>query len=642
MLADDLRLYNSGATADGEDQRDASLCLGGYRAGTMVQPLAHRLLNAIAGVRILFASGANGEGAGRLEATAASALRWTAPGGTAAGAAVTIANGETKTLYDGTSANKFLIVTRTTAVTLGGFSTVTLEWAERNAIGFDHAQISGTADYRLVVFRNEGAAEITPSVYLEATGLEVAADACDRHGIFRDMSFYGDTTAPTGSLSFSAPSVGSPLSLGAIAPRGSVGLWIKRTPGAAVSLEVLQKIHWTFGAFANVTAGTHALYDAALETYLLYRGEDVAADLDGAAWETFADDPHVTADLAAGHTYHFVTRARNRFGLISQNIAEWTVTVDAEGNQDATPPTDPVEVTLSPAAGGAVRVQAKYFYLPDAADDLDADTWLVYLTSDGGAPDPAVDTPHEVTIPKIDGMAALDYTSDAFTDGATIKALVRTRRTDITPATYDDEGHELTPEIIALVDSVNVDVYSTTADATGPGAVYPDGQCLTYNTDAAWTAVWTGDASNYIEADSEREVMRFVVGGNVVAAIGRARTLYLAGNLQESAFPDNLAVADYVTLSGGAILFAVGTTTKRRVATLDGSGNLRVGAFREISSYPISYGVFSDLIEWHSSDNTLAFSLDFGDTAIALVETESAGIHNGRVQVRRVRENALL
>ncbi len=629
MLADDLRLYNSGATHTGAAQRDASLCLGGYRASTMVQPLAHRMLNAIAGIRIVCAAGANGEGSGLLEATGASALRWTAPSGTVAGAAVTIANGETKTLYDGTSANKFLIVTRTSADSLGGSCAVSLEWSENNAIGFDHAQISGTVDYRLVIFKNEGAEEITPSIYLEATGLEVATDVADRHGIFRDMSFYGDETAPTGSLSFSAPSVGSPLSLGAMPVGSVVGLWLKRTPGASISLEVLQKIHWTFGAFANVTAGTHALYDTALETYLLYRGVDTAADLDGAAWETFVSSPHVTAALAASHTYHFVTRRRNRFGLISQNIAEEIITVDADGDQEAIPPTAPEEISIDAAAAGAVRVQARYFYLPDEADALDADTWLVWLTSDGNDPVPGVDTPHEVAIAKIDGLAVLDYTSDPFTDGATIKTIVRTRRT---------EG---TVEVPVYVDSTNVDVYSTTADTSGPGDVVPDGQFETYNTDADWVTVWTGDASNYVEADTEREVMRFVVGGAVVAAIGRARTLYLKGELSELAFDDNLTVATYLSLSGGSILFAVGTTTKRRVATLDGSGNLRVAAFREIETYPVAYGVFSDSIEWHSADNALAFSLDLSDTAIALVETQSAGIYNGRLQVRRVRENAL-
>jgi len=197
--------------------------------------------------------------------------------------------------------------------------------------------------------------------------------------------------------------------------------------------------------------GDYRIANDALAVYELYRGVDAAPDLGGSPWETFASLPHTTAALDVSHTYRFVLRLRNRYKLVTQNIDEWSVTLDAGGNQVATPPSAPQEITLVPAAAGAVRVRANYYYLEDGSDA--ADTFLIYLRSDGTNPDPSVDTPTTIAMVKADGIAKLNWTSGTFAHGTTIKVIVRSRRTG-------------TPNI----DSTNLDIYTTTASTAGPAA----------------------------------------------------------------------------------------------------------------------------------------------------------------------------
>jgi len=223
------------------------------------------------------------------------------------------------------------------------------------------------------------------------------------------------------------------------------------------------------GAFSILLAclatgrGRYRTMNDALTGYELYRGIDAEPDFDSAPWETFTSLPHETAALdvaPAGteRTYYFVLRARNKYGLASENVLSWTVTVDDAGAQVTTRPSAPAWYSVEPAAGGTALVTAEYFYTPDGA--YAATKWLVYLTSDGSDPDPDLDTPTEVSMIKSDGVARLSWTSGALGDGATVKVIVRTRRVDAGPVN---------------VDSDNTDIESTTADTDGPAAPSPAG-----------------------------------------------------------------------------------------------------------------------------------------------------------------------
>jgi len=197
--------------------------------------------------------------------------------------------------------------------------------------------------------------------------------------------------------------------------------------------------------------GDFRISDAGAQ-YELYRGVDTNADLTAAAWETFSSLPHTSAALAASHTYYFVLRYLNNYGLTSQNSEEWSVEVDAAG-AGVYRPSNAENITIVPAAAGAVRIRADYFYNKDVAA-YRADNFLVYLTSDGSSP--LLQSPTEVAMVMVDGNAKLDYTSGTYADGLTIKTVVRTRNSG-------------SPD----VDSDDTTVYSTTSDTDGPSVVDP-------------------------------------------------------------------------------------------------------------------------------------------------------------------------
>jgi len=222
-------------------------------------------------------------------------------------------------------------------------------------------------------------------------------------------------------------------------------------PGSCTVLPGAGRGPGTFGILATRTGSAQGFWRAAndaLARYELYRGMDAPADLDGSPWETFASLPHDSAALAASHVYHFVTRLRNAYNLVSRNITETVIGVDAGGLQVAVAPSAPIDLTLTPDAGGTVRARASYHYNPDGSNQ--ATRFLIYLWLNGTGPDLAV-----VVMGKADGVAKLNWLSPAFEHGATIQVLIKVRRIDAGPVN---------------VDSTNVTVLTATASTAGPAA----------------------------------------------------------------------------------------------------------------------------------------------------------------------------
>lgn len=223
------------------------------------------------------------------------------------------------------------------------------------------------------------------------------------------------------------------------ASRGPAALAYAPPPAAVLAVE-------------GAAEGLYRVSDATLAGYLLYRGVDAAPDLDAAPWQTFAALPYTTPALAADARHVLVLRRRDAYGLVSRNNAGRSVDLDAAGDELPARPSDPGSVSVAPAAGGTVLVTARYAYGADGA--AAADAWLIYLRSDGVDPDPAVDAAVEVPMIRADGVAKLSYTSAAFAEGATVKAIVRTRRSG-------------TPD----VDGVGSTIHAATATLLGPAAV---------------------------------------------------------------------------------------------------------------------------------------------------------------------------
>jgi len=197
---DSVRVYLTGAASDGGAQTDPDLALGKYRSSTLADFLGVSIADAISGITVDFVSGANGTGDGSLAATGASELKWTAPGGSQ-GDGVTIANGETKIVLDGTDPEKFVRVTRTSADALSGTATLTLTDTFNNLIGYDNVsaaeRAAGDTEYRCLSFKVDAADDIMDLLAwlgtlgtaraVNADGVSTGADTCTaKSGTFAD------------------------------------------------------------------------------------------------------------------------------------------------------------------------------------------------------------------------------------------------------------------------------------------------------------------------------------------------------------------------------------------------------------------------------------------------------------------------
>jgi hypothetical protein len=102
-------------------------------------------------------SGKNGIGVGVIEVVSSSKLRYTAPGSTVPGTAVTILNGETKALVDGADSSKWVRVTRTSASAMAGSGAIEFLPAFLNVFAMGNETAGSTIRYRAVFLRNNGA-----------------------------------------------------------------------------------------------------------------------------------------------------------------------------------------------------------------------------------------------------------------------------------------------------------------------------------------------------------------------------------------------------------------------------------------------------------------------------------------------------
>ena len=622
--ADALRLYLSGAETDGAEQPIHALSLGGFRSSIEASGLGISINNPIPGVQVDLVAAENGAGSGALVAVSVDSLAWTPPGSTQ-GAAVEIANGETKVIT-GAAASDYVRVTRTSADDLRGTATIGLARCLGTLVAHREAPVTGLTTNLAGVLKNDSGLEITNlQIWIDPdtdARLFIGYEAADGDDRISDTSPLGDISAPNGvTITNQGQSAGAGLQVGTVAAGASIGLWLRRAVeiGADADAEVLQTVRWSYTysgvAYTGATMGFYRVADPTLIGYLLYRGIDGSPDLDGAPYATFASLGYVTAVQAPGATYHYVLRLRNAYGLISQNTAEQIIEIDALGEGVQTPPSAPTEVTLDPVALGSVLVSA--YYEPRGDGEDAADTWLIYLTDDGVDPDPDLDTPVEEAMTLNGGLESLAYTGGPYADGATIKALVRTRRTG--------------PPIS---DSVNVAIVSTTAAVDNAGGAADPACCWAVDRDTeSVTRVWTDVANRaWIDLIVETGVFRFVIDGVAVGGLtaGRFFGYRDPGVLLELPYSANIPAAANVEYDPGheSIAFAVGGI---RVAEIDSAGDARVGAVAIEVAYPFA-GARTAYIQ-EVGDN-LDFSADLATVIMRLtLEPAVGGVNDSTMHI---------
>ena len=158
--ADSLRMYLTGASSHNGAQADPGESRGRFASSTEATSMGFAMDGSgLIGISVVYAAGENGDGIGVLEAVSGSSIRWTAPGSSTAGEAVTIINGQTKIVEDGENPSAYLRVSRTGTDALTGSVDVLISDEYNNATSHTPVtsaqRTSGLVQYRLIALRNE-------------------------------------------------------------------------------------------------------------------------------------------------------------------------------------------------------------------------------------------------------------------------------------------------------------------------------------------------------------------------------------------------------------------------------------------------------------------------------------------------------
>jgi hypothetical protein len=504
-----LRAYHSG---DGW-QDDVSLSVGGACSLYPANGLAWRRESAIGGIRIDRVEASNGTGIGQLTAESSDSLTWTAPG-EAAGEEVEILQGETRTLPS-ENGEKCIVVTRVRDNELQGIENVVLIDRYNTVVaGSNFVSESASGDKnRGVWLVNEGTETVT-LIELVATGCEFELEAPDGGGLI-EVTADEDTepAAPSWVSSWNAGDI-------TIAPGAAYGLRIRNTYTDAISAAVpaVITIEYNTVSLTGLRCDQRGLSRRGMESnaaFLLYVGVDAPPTCSGEPDDERATVAALTYTYtpAEEHTYYCETLERNKFGLVSAPDTATPVRIDASGDDVGRRPSAPSEIVVLAQEDGTVLVSAEYRPVADALA-YRADTWLVYETFDGTAPDPVVDTPTEYAL--ITGVPLVHLTA-AQIDDSPYKVIVKTARGDI----------ECEDETIYSA-TVTYEWYPTRRPQVAQGAGHgPDLDftepsetiVIDVATNTRWiitasnTQLWYGDTLVYVLTDAElRTTFAFQTG----------------------------------------------------------------------------------------------------------------------------------
>jgi len=655
---DTLCLWLTGAESPGATQTRHALSLGAYASNTRGDGLAHRFIDPVRGLRVVFAAGANGAGDGVLTAKSDGTVTWRAPGESTAGSAVSIAAGESKVVLGDTD-SKYVVVYRYAGVTPAGSGTVMLSATENAAwVGNDVSsaqQAAGVTTYRSLGLWNRGLATATSIKIWQDEDNPVGLswgidDTRDGSMPYQDISVFGETHAPVVESWNSGTTDATGLQIASLAPNDDRGIHFRRVIAADTTAtpETEYKIYVSF-VFGGVTytrtgIATFRIADTDLQTYLVYKGFDTDVDFD-TIYDTFTSFPYSEAGLPDG-LHKYVIRERNEYGLISQDTTEISVRVDS-GAETEDPPTSPIDVSAVPAADGKILVTAAYLFEDDTAAQR-ADTWAVWAQA-GSALDPDTDAAtYTEAMTTGYNVSTLSTELGPFTDGATVYVSVRARRTG--PPVSDSE---------------NTGSVTAVADATAPDDI--DHLSCQYGiaTDALADAVtvWSSGTDASIERIPATNIWRFKIGGVVVAAVNTFGQFHCE-TMNELPFATDEAMTELIEYHAGEIWIGAGGPIYR-VVTIDSTGEVRASEFEERYDYPVAlsgisdyleyasefeerydYPValsgISDYLEYNAAETATIFSSDLLKVVLSLNETTIGGFKNATLKAKGFNEYNLV
>lgn len=180
---DSIREYLTGAVSDGGAQDLPRLSIGNFRSSSEAASLAIHLANALDGVVIQYASGANPVGIGVLLASGPNQLQWQTGLDTFPGPAEVFPFGSSSVrILEASNPNRFLRVLGTPPFNADA-ALVSLTILLGNVFGFDivpdASATAGTTQYRATVIRNETQADVS---LFKRWILELAASVVSNQG----------------------------------------------------------------------------------------------------------------------------------------------------------------------------------------------------------------------------------------------------------------------------------------------------------------------------------------------------------------------------------------------------------------------------------------------------------------------------
>jgi hypothetical protein len=281
--ADAANLYRTGSES-AAGVYGSAMGLGGVRLALEVPALEAEVGTPIPQLVILSASGACGEGVATLRSTGASAIAFTAPGGTE-GAAVTIADGDIVTAQDGGSAAKYVRVLRDGSTDMGAQFRAAMQLSLRKAKNggiagrdFTHAErLAGEDLYHAVFLVNDAAVLVSAvSLYLPTLGTQRVSNSAQlgaagsgtitttgsfadwpasgycritqSGGTLREIVYYSSRTA----TSLTVPAAGRGL-LGTTAAAGAATDTLDAVPGMRIGAEIPNATTRAIQTIANDT-----------------------------------------------------------------------------------------------------------------------------------------------------------------------------------------------------------------------------------------------------------------------------------------------------------------------------------------------------------------------------------------------------
>jgi len=257
---DTVRFHLSGAASDGGAQAAQSASLGNYRSSTEAICNGVFYSRAVVGVTIGRASRQDGGGGtGVIQANLANGLSYAGQSGTQ-GAAITVPDGATRILQDGSDPSKYVRVTRSRASDMVGQAVVTYHdqfndvWAMSDAN--NTLSVAGGSRYRGIVLRamNDvsslkvwidtlGPSAVSSVTQLGASGAGTVAGAADCFIGWPQKGWAFDATSAERfyyssrtNSALTVPSAGRHL-LGTSAAAGGVANILWPIPGIRIALE---------------------------------------------------------------------------------------------------------------------------------------------------------------------------------------------------------------------------------------------------------------------------------------------------------------------------------------------------------------------------------------------------------------------